>query len=178
MPEYSNRLYDVYPRGFVGALNGHEGSKQAQPNMAVQALYEEYLRSNRIGYDFDFREKILKVALQAFGCYCFQQWIEAQYCTRGLTDMHQRFLQDTLQFIRYGKRSMNLESWQALVLFNANAPALRTLPDDVREFFRIGEKYRPDTTLPAVIQRWCEKPNGLEDLLGTLHILFGALVTR
>ena len=113
-------------------------------------------------------------ALGAFGKYSFFHWFQWQYDSPMAGEMHGRFLLDTLQFLEKGRRSMCLENWSALITIDHSGSGIGKLPPEAREFFAIGKSYGRDVDLASILQLWNSHPSGFEDLLGSLHILFGA----
>lgn len=193
--------FKLYPRGFLGArlegriekqshvrdsvLAGLRLDRIAQfgnqnnidhSNADVEALYAQYIKRTAATLAFEFREKLLIVALNAFGTSQFDFWFEMQLKSPVAGDYHRRFLDDTLRFINTGRRDMALETWQALVTSQDHGDHNSQMSDFAREFFGrpIGGWHSPrNTNLIDVVQQWCSQPNGFEDLLGTLHLLFG-----
>ena len=186
----------AYPRGFLGfdiglpvetkggsldnlltsvRLNKEiDESRRVISNSKVEAMWIQVINGERFVESFDFRERIILLALHAFGTENFLMWCRLQESSPYLTDMHKRFLNDTFNFIDGGNRSVNIVSWQHLItprkLTSADAkPDLKT-----DQFFHISSTYTPsDTSVMSIITKWVGRPDGFHDLLGTLHILFG-----
>lgn len=188
----------VYPRGFMGydiglpvqtkggsldnlitsvRLNKEiDEGRRVISNSKVEKMWDQVLDGDRFVDSFDFREKILLVALHAFGTTNMLSWFRMQESSPYLTDMHKRFLNDTMTFIDTGKRSVSLFSWQHLI-----TPRPLTASDENPElitdcFFGFTKSYSPSferIQVSSVIQRWVSQDNGFYDLLGSLHVLFG-----
>lgn len=195
MPSYRLKLY---PRGFLGVplglkaertqvlrsssvgfgnLNIADLRSQVKPNDShpeVDALYAEYIRSRKTTSDFEFTEKVLRLALTVFGTTTFEAWFEAQYKNPMAGDLHGRFLVDTLKFLYEGRREVSLENWGSLLNSATVSGDIGEFPQYARKFFGVGERWRESYSMTEIIQKWCQLPSGFEDLLGTLHILFGA----
>ena len=73
------------------------------------------------------------------------------------------FLIDTVEFINGGIRSMDIGLWMNYLDFETKKPPLQAKPKVV-ELNSTGANY---------IVRWLRQPNGLEDLVSTIAILFG-----
>lgn len=194
MPSYRLKLY---PRGFLGAMLGvraerrmalrenNRGFQTAEvrelknqnsfdaPNPDVEALYDTYQSQQGVSGAFEFRRDVLLTALAAFGTTTFEAWFEAQFKNPSAGDLHGRFLVDTLKFISEGRREMRLETWASLISIVSAGGHIGPFPAAAKEFFGIGRQYRESFSLTEIIQRWCSQPGGFEDMLGTLHILFG-----
>lgn len=204
MPEIistTNTTYQIYPRGFLGVPLANtvqpptnhviQRSQRLQystdllqtattydypSNPGVDQVYQEYLlHGTRLSLG-TFRDNVLIQALNAFGTQDFLSWVQVQAEAPTTGDMHARFLNDTLRFILTGKREMSLETWQNLVLMSSSHD-WRNLTDYQRDFFWVGatQPRHGVRTLPELIQTWCSNEDGMEDMLGTLHIFFGAL---
>lgn len=194
--------FKVYPRGFLGAMLEDRVEKHTQTrdsilaglqnyqvrifgkqndvdhsNPNVEALYAQYIRRAPDTQSFEFRKKVLIVALHAFGTRQFDFWYHMQCKSPMVGDLHQRFLEDTLRFIATGRRELALETWNALVTVDDTGDHSGQLSLFAREFFGMGRDGTSsatcNTAIVDVIQQWCGFPNGMEDLLGTLHLLFG-----
>lgn len=185
-----------YPRGFLGAVLGMRGehlaansrpslnygtggltvAPQTQPdtsNADVEALYNQYIHQHENTRNFEFCERVLRTALSAFGTVTFEAWFEAQYKNPSAGDLHGRFLLDTLKFLREGRRNVSLETWGSLIGIASAGSDIGEMPQEAKEFFGIGQSYRESYSMTELLQRWMSQPSGFEDLLGTLHILFG-----
>lgn len=193
--------FRLYPRGFMGGdirpqiertpkpfgeplaqqqyrVNDYKsGVNGIAANPHVEAIYAQYIKQSISTSSFEFRKQILQVALASFGTTQFDVWFAAQYTGPAAGDLHNRFLLDTLKFITEGRREMSLETWAALITITDEGDRIGKMPAKAELFFcpnpngSVGR--RQNTTLIEVIQSWCMRPNGLEDLLGTMHILFG-----
>jgi hypothetical protein len=200
MPELRGE-FKIYPRGFLGAhlrerieqqqrlMENNTGFVPVKVNAfkkpngvddynhEVAALYASYIKRSADSTSFEFRDKVLHAALRAFGTPNFRFWFEAQFQSPVLSDLHYRFLDDTLKFIQGGRREMSLETWGAIVSIANNDEGSGKLSEFANEFFGISSggvnRYARDASLIDTIQCWCSQPNGIEDLLGTLHLLFG-----
>jgi hypothetical protein len=191
----------AYPRGFLGPDTGPSFAQAAKkmsnlgqlnmyyvgevnkdqspidPNVQVEALYARYVKQAGIYGTFEFRKAVVVTAFQAFGTKSFDAWFEAQYQSPGVTDLHGRFLEDTIRFIETGRREMSLETWGSLLRISAEGCTIGKMSEEVQEFFGINRdgrrRHQDHCNLVSVFQEWLSKPNGMEDLIGTLHLLFG-----
>lgn len=193
-----NKNAVVYPRGFLGFNIGlpveKRGANTAKllesvrfnkdvdetrlviSNKKVEELYLAVQTAQCTTKSFDFRERILLVALHAFGTTSFLDWLILQEKSPYLTDIHQRFINDTLNFIQTGRRGMSIVTWKSFIrVREVNAgdttPALNT-----RSYFNINgpvDTRAQKFSLVENINAWVRQEGGFEDLLFTLHILFG-----
>jgi hypothetical protein len=201
MPEVYTPGFRLYPRGFLGKVLPPRLVAKAKPyevrvrtttsvgivtpqqntadaNPVVEVLYAQYIKRAAATMSFEFREKILIAALDAFGDKNFLSWFEAQLQSPAVGDVHLRFLDDTLRFIRTGRRTMSLETWSSFLQMNDAGERPTDLTDYANEYFVVRMGPRGDRSccsLVNTIQEWLSQPGGVEDLLGTLHLLFGHL---
>ena len=153
----------------------------ADANAAVEMLYAQYIRRAAATMSFEFREKALIAALDAFGTVNFRDWYETQSESPSFGDTHQRFLDDTFRFIMHGRRNLSLESWASFLLPADGGTRPAGASEMAAEFFNAMQSTQPvgvgptPVLLADVIQQWTSRPGGIEDLLGTLHLLFGNL---
>lgn len=198
----SNSALRLYPRGFLGSsiksrvelapkpysdqINKHQfmvavgdnARTSVQPNPIVEGLYSDYIKNSVNTGAPKFRASILSAAIDAFGTKSFLVWYMSQFNSPSAGSLHNDFLTDTLRFINTGSRHMSLETWMSLITITDETDNIGKVPDEVKTFFSVGEferisAARNNVMVIEVIQKWCSKPGGLEDLLGTLHILFG-----
>ena len=194
--------FRMYPRGFLGgsispqlertnkpfgdtdksrhqyAINQHNGEGSIAANPQVESLYADLIKNAvKIGSP-EFRTEALKVALSAFGTADFLEWFGTQYTSPAASSLHNDFLLDTLKFISTGTRNMSVETWASLLSITDEGNNIGKVPEKAKEFFGLNQyevfsSARVNVNLVDVIQNWCSKPNGLLDMINTLHILFG-----
>ncbi len=111
--------------------------------------------------------EIVKKAVQLFGSNNLYSFVQANLLyNRFKSDLHWEFLKDTIQFIKTGKRSMSMSTWQSLLV----------LPNG-----KLSKTHSPKTTYSmnpseysgATIQKWLTQDNGLADLTYSMRIIFG-----
>lgn len=192
--------FRLYPRGFLGALPVPKVEKdrpqstatikhgqlhlttfnprdpQMNANDTVEHLYADYMKEAGEVLSMEFRTKVLHAALHAFGTTSFFHWFREQSSSPAFGDMHQRFLIDTLRFLQGNRREMALVVWDQVLDIEDATPLKSQYINLADEFFgatlRDAQAKRNDSVVD-VIQLWCTRPNGIEDLLQTLHLLFG-----
>lgn len=157
----------IYPRLYTTRRANGEGVLVSKGDATVETLYEFHVNRTINTTAWPYRKQVLETALSLFGN--FEQWLKDQYNNSRVSGHNEEFLKDTLQFIRTGRRDLCLESWIELVAEGNDlghaAELTRVSPSDL--ILKRGE-----TTI-LLLQNWCSQPKGLEDLVGTLHILFG-----
>jgi hypothetical protein len=194
----------IYPRGFLGRVLDTQLKLQPRPfearlnalavkvniftpqvnsvdaNPIVESLYGQWINRAPETTSFEFRKKVMIAALSAFGTDSFYDWFSAQMLSPAFGDMHRRFLDDTLVFLQTGRREMFLETWTSLVTVRDSGERIEEFNQHEREFFGIKDpeaQYREpmNRQLVDVIQCWVSHPTGFNDLVGSLHLLFGNL---
>lgn len=188
----------VYPRGFLGydiglpvrqtasnpVKNLQDSFLNSRPvnrdrtvisNTAIENLYKTLLQGAWIPNNFEFRERVLDAALGAFGTKSFLDWCKLQEESVYFTDMHKRFLNDTFGFITTGERTMQLRSWMALVDLRPAPVHSHGSEYAYRKYFKMEQAalLRRSFRIEDNLQSWLSQPGGLEDMLTSLHILFG-----
>ena len=202
-----SREYQIYPRGFLGAVRiessvdiargatavidsqkFHFGSKTfASPkkppsNKVIDTLYREYIGNSHQANTFQFYERVLAAAFDAFGTNNFREWLSAQAQANSTDYLHAKFLQDTLNFIVRGKREMMIDNW--LPILSSNREMQNTVSNidktnaTFKEMLVLADEYfgKPeikDNELKVIFFDWVRQKNGITDLLKTVHIFFG-----
>lgn len=148
-------------------------------NLAIEQLYSQYVKRSVDTLSFEFRESVLIMALKAFGSRNFFTWYQAQLNSPACGEYHLRFLGDTCRFLMTGKREMTLETWSHLLKPTDEVIRPAKPCEAASQYFCLGGRAMPGDpqqfNLVETIQRWVSQPQGFEDLLGTLHLLFGNL---
>lgn len=193
--------FKIYPRGFLGAPVEPVLSKQRRTdnrltydttvfdandsrlvtaNQKIDEYYAAFVRRDGFkGADFDFREKALHQILHAFGTQDFNEWYAAQFKSPSFGELHRRFLDDTLKFIRTGQRELDLSTWVSLLTPADSRDTDIYLSLRAKTYFNVssvGELLEPGAyrgSLVETVQDWLSKDGGFSDLLVTCHILFG-----
>jgi hypothetical protein len=197
----SNTL-KVYPSGFIGsglvgqtpAENILSIAKHLNNQMPIRApaiytanlqavnLWQDVINGSSTCNTFEFKEKIIECALQAFGTATIGEWLSIQASSPGFSKMNLSFIEETILFI-YGRKQRNLgvSSWCALLdcddKDNSNC-----LESKIVKHFIMGvplsgvdlnPAYLVDEPISRLILDWMQVPQGPRDLLESLVILFG-----
>lgn len=142
----------------------------------VEKLISIYKNSPSETKMFEFREQVINVAFKSFATIAISQWVEMQSLRPTLGRLHKEFIIDTLLFVYYGKpRSVETFQW-ARLLFPESGGNLQ-----IKLTTLFSDKYRKAypaitgdlTRMEECIQRWIRQPDGIYDLLKTLHVIFG-----
>ena len=144
-------------------------------NEEVDALYNAWTSDNTRLKDFDFRERVLTAAFRAFGVRSLRTWVEAQQRKPKYSLMHQRYLLETLEFIYFGKtRALKTLQWVALLSASDETNSVQT---DLTPYFGPQDSLvggGRSVAMCDIIQAWCSRPGGFEDLMVSLYVIFGS----
>ena len=188
----------IYPRGFLGYNIGLpiqreetdltklmnnirynrpslDRGKTVIANTDIESLAELYRGGDRSIRSMEFREKVLVAAMQCFGTQSFYDWCKLQQESPYFTDLHKRFLNDTLGFIASGERRMDTRAWKNIITVRVPNPNDDRVVYEMDDYFKM--------KLPAAVRRpfdvartiadWTSQPGGFEDMIATLRIIFG-----
>lgn len=195
--------FKIYPRGFAGRELPVRLAERPKPyeirirsqrqvgmlvptpqvldaNQVIETLYSQYIKNSADTLSAEFREAVLVAALKAFGTTNFYSWYMAQLQLPTISEEHVRFLGDICRFITTGMHEFRLETWPYLLKVSSQGVRPFQPCQTARDFFCMKQgttsPFAPEQfSLINVIQRWVSQPQGIEDLLGTLHLLFGNL---
>ena len=189
----------VYGRGFLGFSNGMTSKedrdldikKQAalvryqKPattlkgygtfNEAVDKLYNQLTRHERDLTSMAYRKAILMEAIRAFGTYSFKDWCKLQAESYYFTDNHRKFLEDTLRFIATGERVYGFRAREFRLCQENASFQNKKFVFDYDSYFNSSRDTLgiTDHSTLSTIQRWVSQPKGFEDMVTTLHLIFG-----
>lgn len=188
----------VYPRGFLGAnvgvrikdtlrpfnslLQTHQyhpdmfkaPSMSVEVNWNIEEMYRYMLKTRLAMDDFMFRDKMVRLALFSFGTSDWYSWVNAQFKGPATGELHAEFIEDTLIYIKTGKRRMHPHTWASLLQLSDIGTNVQDMAG-VKGFFE--DPYNRGKikaySVVDIIQMWCGHEGGFEDLAHTLHVLFG-----
>lgn len=157
----------VYPRLYTTRSPVGSGVIASKGDATLDSLYKFYLDHSVNNSTWSYRRRVLESALRLFGD--IREWMRDQRNNPRIVGYNLEFLKDTLDYIRTGKRQMSISTWIELVAEatdHAPIPTHLTAPPLALE---------PSDTTVQLLQRWCAQADGkgFEDLLYTLHVLFG-----
>lgn len=198
----SNQLLKIYPSGFLGSasviqtepidmivnvknLLNRTRVNKATPYTASQdvvLMWEEALMNNKEFKSFEYKEKILVIAMKAFGTRLFKHWIDAQVDNPMSGDTHYRWIDETLKYVLEGvPRAFQYNTW--LTVLSAARPDTeakgysKVMYDHFgngRASILMGPNRNPRTmSIVDFIHAWVSRENGIEDLAASLNVLFG-----
>jgi hypothetical protein len=111
--------------------------------------------------------EISKKAVELFGGNHLLSFIQENLkYNRFKSDLHFEFLKDTIEFIKTGKRSMSISTWQSLLI-------IPTGKMSTTQAAKTTYSMNPSEYSGATIQKWLTQENGLADLTYSMRIIFG-----
>lgn len=163
----------TYPRGFQRKATDEDGqiarSLQVPGDQELETLYRlcVYRQANTDGWTY--RERVLQTALRLFGD--FGEWMLLQHRNPQLYGLNYDFLVDTYQYIRTGQRNCAPLAWIEVVdEYPPAKPGARRMQNYANPQELLGVV---STRTANVLAAWCSRPGGFEDLLFSLHVMFG-----
>lgn len=149
-----------YPRRFT---SGHGNSVVfigVEGDSEVNQLFEE-LTENKVVNNWAFQERVILSAFRLFGNAW--DWVNTQLNDPEIYGYGVEFIEDTLTYIETGRRQLSPMTW--LTLLNEGDTAGKVYS---------GKSKQVNGTAETLIKRWCQKPDGVNDLALTLYVLFGS----
>lgn len=186
----------VYPSGFYGSnqvaqtlpldlvskaklLLNNSSVKKINPYTASQDVVELWATtiSDTPEYTtFEFKEKIIKCALTVFGSEKLIDWLSIQVESPEYSKIHSEWIDETISFVYGGKsRQLSHNNWIALLTAVDNVHINVGLSDTVKYHLlsRGVLVNRSNVTIRQFILNWLKQPNGINDLLSSLNVLYG-----
>ena len=158
----------VYPRLYTSRHIAGEGVLVSQGDESIELLYKQMVDASTNTRSWPFYRNVLTNALRLFGD--FRSWVDDQRGNPNIVGYNRNFLADTLAFIDTGKRELPVPTWIDLVSEGGASHHAHAVPPRLLEN---GQLLASSESSLQLLQKWISQPNGLEDLLNTLHLLFG-----
>lgn len=162
----------MFNRANTSKINEHNS------NLEVNSIWSTVLSGGNEHNSFEFKQRILKAALNAFGTDYFIQWLSVQAQHPEYTKSHHDFIDETISFIYYGKkRQLAFSNW-ALIL-TANKVENNTIKYSELQTAWMQEASNKhgfknsSKTINDLVYDWVRCPKGIEDLTSSLFVLFG-----
>ena len=146
-----NYAYDKWTAGDNDATNYHTligltGLKVADPKKIIE---------------------ILKTAVRLFGSEALTPFVMVNMRKQQFaSELHFEFLQDTLGYIRTGKRKMNIRMWMQLLSVKRGKLSKKYISANAYTM-------KPECYRNLGIREWVSHDDGLVDLVYSLYIIFG-----
>lgn len=159
----------TYPRLYTSLQPGSGDIIASTGDVGLELLYKLFYDRTFNNENWAYRQSVLQAAIKLFGE--FSHWLDFQYADTRISGLNREFLDDTVRFITTGEREVVVENWLELVaeagLSNQAAPSTQIAATPIARNAFAGR-----STI-RVLQQWCSKSGGFEDLIRTLYILFG-----
>lgn len=159
--------FTVFPRLYTSRSDGLDQLVHSSGDESVQTLYElqDAVATNTTSWNF--RRMVIECAIRLFGD--FSTWLEDQRRNPHINGYAEQFLNDTIDYIHGGTRLMSVVTWTDLISSTGSVGKVANVAslNPTRSLLGRGE------TTAHIVQLWCARPGGVEDLLQTLQLLFG-----
>lgn len=164
-PFDSNRDYSG------GQYKAGKRFEMRQGDPRVHALFVEFTNFPKQAVTWDFQKRLIDLAQEMFaGEY---SWFIRQDANALLTDQNYAFVLDTVRFIATGTRKFSIHTWPALVTYEV--PIVSESVEGRREIYLLVDKLSVPTQADKFLQQWLSHKGGFDDLMYTLHLLFGTV---
>lgn len=157
----------IHPRLYATRHPGGESVVMSEGDATVVTLYDLFVNRMVDTTSWTYRKRVFQAAQRLFGR--FDQWLLVQSENANLRGYNLEFIQDTLNFIRTGKRELPLTTW--IELLHEQSDVQQGAPDA-----RTGKSYftlQAGEDTAQLLQKWAGQPGGFQDLVCTLHVMFG-----
>lgn len=139
----------------------------------IDRLYEEFSARAWQKKRFGFQAQVFKAALRVGQIHTVARWAVNHTKSPLFTELHKDFLLDTLSFVNYNKRRMSINNWRTMLEHSRRTnrggqPAQLS----AHEWNQI--TYFKDTDWAELMVCWLDQPNGFEDFLQTMWIMYGS----
>lgn len=160
----------MFPRGYSGGeASSQPANYTREGDPEINQLYDKYCQGNSHSGSWSFRRQVLAAAKRLLNGHT--NWFIRQDANPMVMAYTYEFLLDTLRFVATGRRRISIHCWPDLLSHNPEDGLTR-----ISERQQIAEAFVDlalSTSVDAVLQRWCGQPKGFDDLMVTLHLLFG-----
>lgn len=177
MEKIRNRLFDL------SAITNPDGHTA---NIDVVRLWDDTIFGSPEYKEFEFKERILKIALPAFGTAKILDWIQLQRNSPYYGDYHEKWIDETLMYVFAGRpRTLSIHNWTTLLQM-VDTHNIETDSEITKHFFfgkslnkpipkltQIHQIQSPNLLVTDFIGQWVQRKGGIDDLVCSLHVLFG-----
>lgn len=157
----------IYPRLYTSRRQAGEGVVVSKGDETVQVLHDLLLDRSFNTVRWGYRSQVLDNAVRLFGD--FGPWLQDQLNNPRVVGYNLEFLKDTLQYVRTGRRDLCLANWIDLVAEGDGRVQAAEITRSRANNLALAQ----GESTTKLLQTWCSRTGGIEDLMSTLHILFG-----
>jgi len=140
----------------------------------IRDLMLEYTTFPTRAPQWEFRCRVIAEAKRLFGGN--YNWFIMQDSNAQLVNWNYKFLLDTIRFIATGRRELDIHAWP--MLLTDEPPTGLQLIGARADISAMFKKLALQTSVEAMLQRWCMQKNGFDDMMLTLNMLFGKAVVK
>lgn len=137
----------------------------------ITRLFNRWASNPNLIKDFDFRDRVLRAAFEAFATPYVRHWIDAQINGGTVTKLHRAYLLELLDYLSTGAaRTIEPTQWVRLLEASDKSEAVVV---DISKYFDGNGSVRTPATFTELIRVWASLPNGFTDLLVNIYVIFG-----
>jgi len=163
-----NSTIVVYPRLYTSRLSEGEGVLVSKGDESVELLFRALVDRSTNTRSWPYYESVLTNALRLF--VDLRAWFTEQLSNPNLVGYNRQFVSDTLNFIETGVRELPVQTWYDLVSEGGAGHHAHAIPQRLQDNKLLT---RASESSLVLLQTWVAQPNGLEDLINSMHLLFG-----
>lgn len=154
-----------------GQIKPTKRFEMRQGDPRVHALFVEFTNFPKHAVTWKFQSKVIELAQELFeGEY---SWFIRQDSNALIKDQNYAFILDTVRYIATGRRKFSIHTWPALVSYEV--PLVNESVAGRRDIYFLMEQLAVPSKANAFIQRWLSWPDGFNDMMYTMHLLFGSV---
>lgn len=158
----------IYPRGYTTGKVDAPNRQVSAGDLVADSLYDYLGSSQGRAKNWKFCSQILDLALIHFGD--FHEWLDTQLSNPHLTGAKREYLIETVAFIVSGTpRRVNHASWMFMLEESKVTPEQMNF----QRRYESGQHLSKGMSTVQILQSWCKRPEGINDLITTLYVLFG-----
>lgn len=164
----------IYPRGFESPSTTSKSEtlstfpQRHDGDAEVNRVYDLYMSEEAGTESWEFKASVMTLAKRLLG-ENLNQFIGVNATSRFLHSNARKFIVDTINYLQTGNRTISPRNWIDLI-DDTPEELPRVLTEPKIELLPIADTH--DLRV-YYLQAWLNKPNGFEDLLISLYILFG-----
>lgn len=158
-----------------GHFPGDYASKTIPGDPKITELWMEYVNPNINTTTWEFKKRVFDQAVRLFSSQ--RNWFQFQERNPSLHGNNYEFVVDTLRFILTGRRHLSIHSWAELVSHEHTQQKDVSRRNQLSDFLKHHASSLRNPPF-GMLQKWCSHPEGFDDMVCTLNLLFGDLSVR
>lgn len=141
----------------------------------VVELWRDYTTPGCRENGWTFYRRAIRLAMTLFSTQ--ENFFKAADRNPSIHGYNYEFIMDTVRFIVTGQRNISVHMWPDLVNHSDEGMIDVDRRHTMLDFLK-GYSSSMDQSTTGLIQRWIAQPDGINDLIHSLNILFGDITTR